>query len=257
MSGKMDWRRARLAGKRALDFRFENDVPDRAARWLKALNAIRCNGNSGSVSIAVSATAVGSPVRVRQWFLGEEAAAMNSKQFNTSTYSRKAQALVNRLREENPRATRFELVEAFMEAVSKDETLKGLAYPDGQLTEDWLCVDCGVNTAPGIPDGPMTLREVNETGESSAEVGPDSEVYTVRDAVWKKAAMEPFGGCLCIGCLERRLGRKLKPKDFLRGHAYSFEALEARLEFNALPGTERLLQRRKYGTNPNVGRMPS
>jgi hypothetical protein len=120
-----------------------------------------------------------------------------------------------------------------------ERVLKGLEYPDGHLTEDWLCVDCGVNTAPGIPDGPTTLREVNETGEFSAMVGFDSEVYTVRDAVWKKAGMEPFGGCLCIGCLERRLGRKLKPKDFLRGHA-----------FNALPGTERLLERRKYWHKP-------
>jgi hypothetical protein len=164
---------------------------------------------------------------------------MDSKKLNPSTYSRKAQALVNMLRQENPSATDFELVEAFLETVSKDENLKGLEYPDGHLTEDWLCVDCGVNTAPGIPDGPTTLREVNETGEFSAMVGFDSEVYTVRDAVWKKAGMEPFGGCLCIGCLERRLGRKLKPKDFLRGHA-----------FNALPGTERLLERRKYWHKP-------
>jgi hypothetical protein len=159
---------------------------------------------------------------------------MDSKKLNPSMYSRKAQALVNRLREENPGATDFDLVEAFMEAVSKDETLRGLGYPHGQITEDWLCVDCGVNTAPGLSDGPTTLREVNETGEFSGMVGFDSEIYTVRDAVWKKAGMEPFGGCLCIGCLERRLRRKLKPKDFLRGHA-----------FNALPGTERLLKRRK------------
>jgi hypothetical protein len=51
----------------------------------------------------------------------------------------------------------------------------------------------------------------------------------VRDHVWKKAGMEPFGGCLCIGCLERRLGRKLKPKDFT-GHV-----------FNGMPGSARLL----------------
>jgi hypothetical protein len=30
----MDWRRARLAGRPTLDHRFENDVPDRAERWL-------------------------------------------------------------------------------------------------------------------------------------------------------------------------------------------------------------------------------
>ena len=48
-----------------------------------------------------------------------------------------------------------------------------------------------------------------------------SEVYHVREAVWKAADMESFGGCLCIGCLEKRLGRKLKPKDFQRGHGYN------------------------------------
>jgi hypothetical protein len=60
-----------------------------------------------------------------------------------------------------------------------------------------------------------------------------SEVYTVRDAVWKKAGMEPYGGCLCIGCLERRIGRRLKPKDFPRDHP-----------FHGLPGTPRLRNRR-------------
>jgi hypothetical protein len=46
--------------------------------------------------------------------------------------------------------------------------------------------------------------------------------------------MEPWGGCLCIGCLEKRLGRKLKPKDFLRVH-----------ELNTMPGSARLMKRRK------------
>jgi hypothetical protein len=45
--------------------------------------------------------------------------------------------------------------------------------------------------------------------------------------------MEPWGGCLCIGCLEKRIGRSLTPKDFPRGDA-----------FNKVPGTERLLSRR-------------
>jgi hypothetical protein len=39
-------------------------------------------------------------------------------------------------------------------------------------------------------------------------------------------------GCLCIGCLEKRIGRRLKPKDFT-DHP-----------FNQLPGTPRLLNRR-------------
>jgi hypothetical protein len=62
----------------------------------------------------------------------------------------------------------------------------------------------------------------------------ESEVYTVRNAVWKAAGMESDGGCLCIGCLEDRLGRQLRPKDFQRNDG-----------FNCVPtGTERLLRRR-------------
>jgi hypothetical protein len=38
MSGKMDWRRAHLHGRPTLDFRSENDIPDRAARWLRAVD---------------------------------------------------------------------------------------------------------------------------------------------------------------------------------------------------------------------------
>ena len=154
---------------------------------------------------------------------------------NASAASRKVQAIVYRLRCENPDAKFCELAEAFKNLASKDGALRGVEFPNGNITEDWLCVDCGINTAPGFPDGPTAIRQINETGESNATIGLDSEVYTVRDAVWSKAGMEPFGGCLCIGCLERRLGRKLKPNDFLRGHA-----------FNAMPGSERLLHRRKY-----------
>ena len=40
------------------------------------------------------------------------------------------------------------------------------------------------------------------------------EYYMVHDNVWKAAGMEPEGGCLCIGCLEERLGRMLTPDDF-------------------------------------------
>jgi hypothetical protein len=56
------------------------------------------------------------------------------------------------------------------------------------------------------------------------------EVYDVRDAVWKAAGMAAAGGCLCIGCLEKRIERRLTPKDFPRRGA-----------FNSMPGTLRLL----------------
>jgi hypothetical protein len=44
-------------------------------------------------------------------------------------------------------------------------------------------------------------------------VTPD-EYYMVHDAVWLRA--NPKGdGKLCVGCLELRLGRRLKPRDFI------------------------------------------
>jgi hypothetical protein len=66
-----------------------------------------------------------------------------------------------------------------------------------------------------------------------------SEVYTVKSAIWEAAGMEPMAGCLCIGCLEQRLGRTLTPRDFSRNHPFN----------NKTPGTERLLARRQRQTD--------
>jgi hypothetical protein len=60
-----------------------------------------------------------------------------------------------------------------------------------------------------------------------------TEIYSVKPAVWKAAGMELLGGCLCIGCLEKRLGRTLTARDFLRDDP-----------LNRTLGTERLLARR-------------
>jgi hypothetical protein len=58
------------------------------------------------------------------------------------------------------------------------------------------CRDCRTDTLPTDPDAGGT------------------EYYGVDSRVWKAAGMEPNGGCLCIGCLEQRLGRRLWPADF-------------------------------------------
>ena len=60
---------------------------------------------------------------------------------------------------------------------------------------DTRCRDCGTETfsdEPGVP----------------------TEWYDVHDQVWAAAGMAPYGGCLCIGCLEARLGRELHRGDF-------------------------------------------
>ena len=76
----------------------------------------------------------------------------------------------------------------------------------------YICRDCGVDTTP------CTSRRGCRHKERW-------EHYMVRDSVWKAAGMpamrgiQPLGasGFLCIGCLERRLGRELKPRDFRPG----------------------------------------
>src|SRR6266540_153151 len=94
-------------------------------------------------------------------------------------------------------------------------TWKGKAVQDN-LVESWLCVDCGRDTAPGTPSGPASRRALKRRGKVKVRVDARSEYYMLRDAVWKRAGMDGWGGCLCIGCIEKpkRLGRKLTPKDF-------------------------------------------
>lgn len=63
------------------------------------------------------------------------------------------------------------------------------------MSRTW-CVDCGADTLP-------------------AEWGGQGEYYMVHDELWAKAGMAPNGGMLCIGCLERRIRRRLRPGDFI------------------------------------------
>jgi len=113
----------------------------------------------------------------------------------------------------------------------------------GRVSESHLCVDCGFDTAPGLSDRAECEAIVAKMGPlwdagypmPAETIDSRSEVYIVRNAVWTAAGMAPWGGCLCIGCLEKRIGRRLKPKDFPRDHP-----------FNQMPGTPRLLDRRGY-----------
>jgi hypothetical protein len=107
----------------------------------------------------------------------------------------------------------------------------------GMAPESWLCVECGFNTAPGLFNR-AELEQAIDVAKLAGRWGDEdgipqsyncqSEVYQVRAPIWKQANMEPFGGCLCVGCLEKRLGRRLKPKDFKHDHP-----------FNQMPGTAR------------------
>ena len=106
------------------------------------------------------------------------------------------------------------------------------------ITNSSRCLDCGVNAAPGMSSG-ASLRRQAERGEvAEAYLTPDDEVYVVRNSVWAKAGMTPFGGCLCIGCLEKRLGRRLGPEDFDRTSPFENTIL-------CTCGSPRLLYRRR------------
>jgi hypothetical protein len=104
------------------------------------------------------------------------------------------------------------------------------------IVESWLCVDCGVNTAPGVPSGPET-RLAFALGDEEVDYTFDdqTEVYHVRDKIWEAAGMRPWSGCLCVSCLEQRIGRQLRPKDFARHDARAWADK---------PCTDRLLDRR-------------
>jgi hypothetical protein len=106
-------------------------------------------------------------------------------------------------------------------------------FVDTNTPLTWDCVDCGMNTAPGFKGRLGLANDIAIHGVSHGECNNESELYFVHDAIWKRAGILPFGGCLCVGCLEKRIGRKLKPKDFDWSHP-----------FNQMPGTKRLINRR-------------
>lgn len=54
---------------------------------------------------------------------------------------------------------------------------------------NFTCIDCGVNTSK------------------------IDEYYMLKTSIWKRI-LPSIKGMLCIGCAERRLGRKLRPSDF-------------------------------------------
>jgi hypothetical protein len=108
----------------------------------------------------------------------------------------------------------------------------------GLYSESHNCIDCGYNTAPGQPPRELAEFLLNRDGKVPMTYNDESEVYIVQNAVWKKAGMESYGGCLCVGCLEKRIGRKLKPKDFVPDHPFNNPDM---------PCTERLRLRRGDG----------
>ncbi len=113
-----------------------------------------------------------------------------------------------------------ETLGAFMEHTGK--TYKDLTLAEWHewtsMPLDWHCVDCGFDTGPGC----STLHDVYAAQQAGDEknfgsiqfVPGRTEIYTVVQEVWDASGVDGEGGCLCIGCLEKRLGRRLTPDDF-------------------------------------------
>jgi hypothetical protein len=104
----------------------------------------------------------------------------------------------------------------------------------GTMPESHCCIDCGYNTHPGCPPRELADFLLSRDGKCPMTFSAESEVYMAKDEIWRLAGMQPMGGCLCIACLEKRIGRKLRPKDF-GDHVFNDPGL---------PCTDRLRDRR-------------
>jgi hypothetical protein len=85
----------------------------------------------------------------------------------------------------------------------------------------WTCEDCQT-FALGIPSPWNENESVDhdpeiDTAFRCVDCGKDTgggEYYMVGDDVWAASGLAPNGGMLCLGCLERRIGRLLTGEDF-------------------------------------------
>jgi hypothetical protein len=61
----------------------------------------------------------------------------------------------------------------------------------GQVPESHDCVDCGINTAPGVPNRvEVEAASNNGAWEVPYTITSQCEIYMVRERVWEQAGME-------------------------------------------------------------------
>ena len=129
----------------------------------------------------------------------------------------------------------------------------------GLISESHNCIDCGYDTHPGCPnraEAEQMIRAQKAKGIKNwgfpQTYNEHSEAYIVHDHVWKAAGMKPgtpnfsgksgmmadYSGCLCIGCLEKRIGRRLQRFDFPE-HPFNNPRIPGtRRRFERLTGAE-------------------
>lgn len=113
-----------------------------------------------------------------------------------------------------------QLQEAIVDVVSRDDTVEDTVYALGQRavkiayakrakTSDATHLDVGP-----VVGRPITSDDPELCADCGADVGASGEfLYMLEDAVWRQANPN-LAGFLCIDCVERRLGRRLKVADF-------------------------------------------
>lgn len=67
------------------------------------------------------------------------------------------------------------------------------------------CKDCGVDTGNMPTELAGRDRRIHY-----------SEFYSIKNSLWKKAKGGSDDYYLCVGCLERRIGRPLRGRDFTK-----------------------------------------
>jgi hypothetical protein len=78
-------------------------------------------------------------------------------------------------------------------------------------TSKYACHDCGTDTLEIL------------------------EYYMVYDNLWQEATEKKVKGCLCIGCLETRLGRQLTNVDFINAPVNSGKSLRLQERLGMAP----------------------
>jgi hypothetical protein len=112
---------------------------------------------------------------------------------------------------------------------------------NGLIADNYICVDCGMDTWPGhktraeVEASMRAARAAGKQWRTKLTFTPETEVYYVHAHVWEASGLGGFwNGCLCIGCLEKRIGRRLQPCDFIDDDGFNNPDL---------PGTKRRLER--------------
>jgi len=77
------------------------------------------------------------------------------------------------------------------------------------------CQDCSTRDRPTV----LMVRWLGGFGGSG---GSDREWFMLKDSVWNLAQRHRPRRFLCVGCLERRLGRRLTAADFRRSAKVNF-----------------------------------